>query len=335
MKKRYTDTINQALKNLENATDEEIRELLEAGIFDQLLRAIALPKVDTNKTIYEHLLDQKWRLTTLAFLRHAIQNNYAIKGKVNKQDVRVSPHYIQWFDDGVMFLQGENPFEGLIGLYQDGDVKFAISARDAAKGEKLGPNDFIFISVNETDQYFNKSQPIKNQNQLEEAVKELEELLESKSTNEDDYQEYLQSNPWVFGALYKEVQSHRVLDDENIPDFTGIRVRDGARDIVEIKQPFLALFRKNGKFRSEFNEAWNQAERYLDFSRRESDYLFRQKGLKFENPHCYLLLGYVLSKNEIRKLRAKERMNPAITIYTYEDLLTLAHSTVEFIKKLL
>lgn len=337
MREEHQEAINKALSIIEGATDAEIKEYLEAGVFNQFLLAIA-PKTFSKKiepVIYEHLLENKWRFTTIALFRHAIQQNYALKGKVAEKDVRVSPDIHQWFDDGVMFLQGEEPFAGLIGLYQDGEVKFAISARDAKEGDKLGPDDFIFVSHNEAGQYFDKSKPIQSQHQLDEAIEVLEELLDSKSTDEGDYQQYLQDNPWIFGARYKKIQSHRAFDDDNIPDFTGVGFRDGARDIFEIKQPFLSLFRKDGKFRSEFNDAWNQAERYLDFARRESDYLLRQKGLRFENPHCYLLLGHGLSDNEVRALRAKERMNPAITIFTYEDLLMLAKNTVSFIKKLL
>jgi len=77
-------------------------------------------------------------------LRHAITHNYSIKGTVEGNPVFVSPDFHQWFPGGVMFLQGKNRFEGLIGHYQNGEVKFAIAARDVRGREQLGPDDFIF-----------------------------------------------------------------------------------------------------------------------------------------------------------------------------------------------
>jgi TPR repeat protein len=40
---------------------------------------------------------------------------------------------------------------------------------------------------------------------------------------------------------------------------------------------------RDGEFHSNFNDAWNQAERYVTFARDERDYLLRQKNLRFEN----------------------------------------------------
>ena len=80
---------------------------------------------------------------------------------------------------------------------------------------------------------------------------------------------------------YKLVQRHTQFDNENIPDFTAIRTHDDYRDIFEIKQPFLNLFRQTKGFTSEFHDSSNQVERYLNFVRENKDYLRRSKG--FEN----------------------------------------------------
>lgn len=333
-KKRLDEVLHEAIKIIESSDDKDIPNLLGDGILQSLLEAIAYPKSNQEQTIYDYLLENKHKLQLLAHIRLAIHRNYAIKGKLREADVFVSPWHIQWFNDGVMFLQGGKQFEGLIGLYQNGRVKFGIAKREIKGGEKIGPDDLEFVDVEEMGERYSQPSIPKSFKDLDKAISDLEELFKNEENDESEYQNYFMKNHWVFGAKYKLIESHKTFNDDNIPDFTGIRVRDSARDIIEIKPPFLPLFTQHNHFRAEFNAAWNQAERYLDFARQEADYLKRQKHLIFENPKCYLLAGYNLSEKQIKEIRRKERMNYAITILTYNDLLVMAKSTVEFVKNL-
>ena len=326
--------IQEASEIIQEVSDVEAEKILGDGVLDLLLRSILKPKTDFPEiSIYDYLLQNKHRATLVALLRHAITHNYSIKGTVEGSPVFVSPDFHQWFQDGVMFLQGEQQFEGLIGLYQDGEIKFAIAARDAREGEQLGTDDFIFISIEEMKERFKRIEP-KTLNSLDAAVKHLEYLLENQINDESEYQSLLEENPWMLGAEYGAIDSHRALDDRNIPDFTGVRVHDGCRDIIEIKTPFLPLFQTRGEeFRSDFNAAWNQAERYIDFALTDSDYL-RRRGLMFENPKCYLLIGYALTDEQRKKIAVKERGHPHIHVLTYEDFITYAKATIQFAKNL-
>ena len=178
-----------------------------------------------------------------------------------------------------------------------------------------------------------KTIPSKALTDLETPLQELNDLLHNRNEDEVKYQEFLEKYPWILGVQYEKIQRHSNFDDKNIPDFTCVRIHDKYRDIIEIKQPFLTIFRKDGEFSSEFNDAWNQAERYLNFAREEKDYL-RRKGLNFDNPKCSLIIGFKLSDEELSKMRTKGRLNPAIGLLTYDDLVVFAKTTVDFIKKL-
>jgi hypothetical protein len=160
------------------------------------------------------------------------------------------------------------------------------------------------------------------------ALIQLELLLEDKVEDEGRYQEFLETNPWILGGHHSRIDRHTNLDDENIPDFTGVRHYDTHRDIVEFKQPFLPLFKKDGGFSAAFNDAWGQAERYLIFARRERDYLAR-KGLSFENPRCFLVAGYKLTSEQLRLIRDKESLNPAMTVLTYESVIMIGKGLVD------
>lgn len=327
---RGKQIINELSDILQQLSDVEVGILLDTGTMHELMLSILDPsKAKEYPNIAEFLLANKTRSTLFAFIRHAITQNYSIKGK-NKEGIEgyVSPYFVQWFEDGVMFLEGQERFAGLIGLYHNKEVRYAIAAKDARPGEELGPDFFEFISIDDF-----KAIPTKILSDLEKPIHELQELLDKKNTDEAKYQEFLEKYPWILGAQYEKVQSHKNFDDKNIPDFTCIRVHDKYRDIIEIKQPFMPIFRKDGEFSSEFNDAWNQVERYLNFAREEKDYL-RRKGLNFDNPKCYLILGFQLSNEELSKMRTKGRLNPAIGILTYDDLLVFTKTTVEFVKNL-
>lgn len=335
-KQRLDNLLSKASEIIKSVPDSDIPGLLGDGVIDDFLKAIANPKTNKEQGIYDYLLANKYRLQLLALMRLAIHSNYCIKATIQGTgaDAYVSPNHIQWYDNGVMFLQGENRFEGLIGLYEDGRVKFAVSKRDMRGGESVGPEALEFFDVEEMQNRTQQPSVPQTIDALDHAMTELQSLLRQKQKDEGTYHEYFIRHPWVFGAQYTRIDSHRALNDENIPDFTAVRVRDSARDIIEIKPPFLPLFKSKKSFRAEFNDAWNQAEQYLDFVRYESDYLRRQKGLFFDNPKCYLLAGYNLTEAQLKELRRKERMNPAITILTYDDLLAMAKSTVAFVKAL-
>jgi hypothetical protein len=323
-----------AVSQLTKITDQDVPQVFRNGLLDRFLMGISpLFRTEEYTSVYEYLLRHKQGIATLASIRNAITQSYSIEGNINGCPVYVSPLDVQWYEDGVMFLQGEEKFAGLAGLYQDGRVKFAVCARDVKKGRNLEPSDFLFIDAEVAAKQLTATSQLE-QAQLQQAVIELTQLLKKQEEQESKYQYFLKKYPWSFGAQYGSVHSHQEFNDENIPDFSGVRIRDGARDIIEIKNPFLKLFRADGEFTSDFYHAWNQVERYLDFARREPDYLRRQKGLRFENPHCYLIAGYCLSEKQIDKLHVKERMNPAITILTYDDLLTLIDGTVKFVEKL-
>lgn len=181
-------------------------------------------------------------------------------------------------------------------------------------------------------QYYETLTFIDSLHPIDQALGELLHLLDTREEDESAYQSWFERYPWAFGAMYSRIESHRFFNESNIPDFTAVRVKDSARDILEIKQPFVKLFRADGEFSAEFNAAWNQAERYVAFARQEHDYL-RRKGLVFDNPSCHLILGYALSSSEMASIRRKESMNPWVTVLTYDDVCRLVETTINLTRR--
>lgn len=329
------DKLAVAISALEQLSDHQLRVLGEGDLLPRLVKALAplrVPAEEQGQLIYDYLLRHKNGLQLLAWLRLAIQVDYSFQGSVQGERVFVSPDNHQWYSDGVMFLQGLERFGGQLGLYRNGQVLFAVTARAISKGEDIGPNDLLYVDIPTAIAAADKQRREKQPPDL--AFSELEKLLASEENRESEFHAYLERRAWAFGLQYSAIESHRALDDRRIPDFTGVRARDGARDIVEIKRPTVSLFRADGEFSADFLRMWTQAERYLDFARENADYLAKEKGLRFDCPRCILIAGWNLSDQQLRTVRSKQRMNPAIDFYTYNDLLTLVRNTLNKVKEL-
>jgi len=230
-----------------------------------------------------------------------------------------------------MFFDGEKPYEGMIGKYDGSEISFGVAARYVAAGEPVGPNDIEFIPLEQTRAKL--AELVEASAAARRApLQRLDDLLAGKDNVEANYQALLREYPWSLGLRWRLVERHEQLDGRNIPDFTGLRADRNVHDIIEVKPPFMPLFRENGEFRAEFNAAWNQCERYLDFVDREADYLRRQKELYFENARCYLIAGYRLTPDQLVKIRRKERMNPRIEVQTFEDIRLFMENTLKFVE---
>lgn len=167
--------INSSLKNLD---DEQFKELIATGIFTNFLTSILNPKISSKyENLQEFFFKNKNKLSFMAGLRYVITENYSFKGNVNNSPVFVSPFHSQWIEGGVIFLQGENKFTGLIGLYDSNkDLYFARSKKDFSSGESIDLRkdlffDFIYQKINkdkelddeQKKQVIDKLEDIKNE----------------------------------------------------------------------------------------------------------------------------------------------------------------------------
>lgn len=321
---------------VEALPDEQIYHLLEDGEIEGLLKAFLDPKtVSEHASVGEFFLANKHRAWFLAALRAMITRAYSIKVTTKSGHYSyVSPCHIQGVEDGVLLLEGKEQFAGSIAKYKDGEAQYAIAARDVKPGEDMELEDFKFIALEEYKS-IRKAGLLPTDTGLDAPVKKLELLLSTEIEAEAEYQQLLADYPWMLGMQYRQFERHTILDDKNIPDFTGVRTGgDGFRDVFELKSPFLQLTRKNGKWNSSFHDSWQQAEDRIDFIERNVDYLYREKGLNFDNPRCHLVLGYGLGTATLKELRAKARQYPKIVVTTYDNLLAYAKGTISAIRRL-
>lgn len=323
-------SIRNFIDATKSLTKEDYAELFSSQeLQDELQKAML---VFPGGNIYAWMEENKLPWIFWSFVYRVINNQMSIKVRLNTgYEAFISPTIEQIIKDGVTFLQGANRMEGLLCGYKDGKILVAHIKRDVPQGEKLTSNDFDFIELDSNGKLPAKTEQTYS---FKDADFCLNELIRTDPDNEAAFQNYFARFPWVFGMQYKQVQSHQKFDDANIPDFSAVNARNGLRDIIEIKPPGLRMFGKNGSPLAAFHSSISQCERYIDFSDTNRDYLRNEKGLLFDAPIAILIVGWDLSRESLKELRRKERLNPRIKIHTYNDILTSIRSMKEVINKL-
>jgi len=314
--------------------DEDVPEGVSATMLRDLLGALmpVLGAVE-GQGPYEWLTTNRNRGAVLAALRFNISRNYSPVVQLDTgQRAHISPTHALPRDGGVMFTQGGKRWQGLICKFKDGEVRFAVTARDVADGEWMTEDDFNFVSLEEVRESVGAKA---DRTAPQEAVNELEQLVNAVGASEHQFQELLERAPWMFGASHRVVASHQALNDENIPDFTAVRTAGGSRDIVEIKRPDSPVLTAGGHLTAEFLRAWTQAAHYVAFATRNAGHLLDAKGWRFENPQCYLLYGNRHDAAEWRAIRNHQQANPArVHVLSYSDLLAQAKHVLAFAERL-
>jgi hypothetical protein len=217
MNKSSASDIDRGRELLKQLTDfcHQVSDAAVGEVLDEVhIREFVESILDTSKSaifpsIAEFYLANKFRGATIARLRLDISQTAAIVGKKDDKTAFVSPHAFQWFDDGVMLLEGPNPFEGFIMLYRGGELKCGIAARSIPAGKEIEPSDLEFVGLEQANKQLkdNKVPPIER---LDAPAIELEKLLNANESNEKKYQELFERFPWSLGnGVFKVATTHQ------------------------------------------------------------------------------------------------------------------------------
>lgn len=320
--RRARELVDELTDVVDGLTDLEVGKALGDGILDNFVRAILDPaEVSEHSSIADFFLENRNRAALLAALRVGITRYYSYEVEKEGQTGYAAPSHHQWYEDAVMLLEGTDRFQGHIARYNGDTIEYMTAGREIEAGENVGPEDVEWISLEEVRKRLVETSA-STETPLQSALGRLENMLEEEVNDENEYQELLEEAPWAFEARFKEIQRHEALDDENIPDFTGVRVKDDFHDIIEIKPPFTNYFKDTtGELNANFKDAWGQAIRYLRYAERNRRGLLEEKGLRFDSPECYLVLGYNFNDEERKKLLEWQKGNRAlIHVVTYDEL---------------
>lgn len=311
---------------VEQANDRDAEQILGEGQLEALLKAVLPQRRRSSKTTYDYLASQKRRASLMAQVRHAINGAYSFSTGLD--GLVISPTRVQWFYDGLTFIEGTEPFSGVVGLYRNGELRYGLDVKDATANGSLGPSEADFVSLPAAKKSFAAAAKPPRA-----ALLELEQLRENGADQRDPWLALLEHNPWFLGAQHCRLV-RLTNQDANMPELFAERVEDGAHDVLLLGQPSASVFGKSGRMQRSFQDTLYQAEQTLSFVQRQAEYLEREYTLSIRRPRVFVIAGRGLSPSERDQLRQyADARHAEVRVLSYDDLAHLAQRTAEFFQQ--
>tara|TARA_R110002167_G_scaffold110677_9_gene281509 strand:+ start:5475 stop:6542 length:1068 start_codon:yes stop_codon:yes gene_type:complete len=165
--------------------------------------------------------------------------------------------------------------------------------------------------------------------EMQHAVSELQNNLDSDINDENTYQEWCQNHSWAFGSAYIVNDEVRNISASDNLDMLLPTVIAGYRDLVELKRPNMQVLNYDNSHRnyywtSDVSKAIGQCHRYLDILHEvAANGLRDHPEIVAYHPRAIIVIGRSSDWDET-KLRALHGLNhrlSSVSVMTYDQLL--------------
>lgn len=174
------------------------------------------------------------------------------------------------------------------------------------------------------------------------AVSELRQHIESGNNEESVYQKWCEKHPWSFGNAYLVNQEDvRNISNHDNLDIVLSNVIAGYRDIVELKRPDMDVIyfdsaHRNYYFSSDVSKAIGQCHRYIDvFQEVASKGLRDHPEMVAYYPKATIVIGrsFDWSEEKQKGLYGLNNRLSGIKIMTYDHLLLQGERLVQMLNR--
>ena len=168
------------------------------------------------------------------------------------------------------------------------------------------------------------------------ALQEFRRLIDDNET-ERIYQQFLESNYWIFGSEYSELLPNRILTVGDQLDFPLRRTVDGYIEVIEIKRPtpdaplFIGSTRLHP--RSEVSEAVAQAQGYLEQLDKDHYRILAEFGIEVSKARAIVVIGRDGDKKQQDALRLHNAGLTRVEVITFDQLSKIAERILKIIAK--
>lgn len=177
-------------------------------------------------------------------------------------------------------------------------------------------------------------------------IAEFEDIVNSQTANESDYQRFFESNPHFLSGLdYGRVHAQPILfKDEGgrlIPDFFMEQMNSKWSAILDLKKPYesMVIRRRNRVYFAQWvQEAISQLQYYQEwFESPHNRSTFAQiQGIsaKVYRPKMVLVAGRLHHFiDDVERIRLLSNQDPSLDLWTYDDVLDRAKRYQKFVMR--
>ncbi|WP_160165589.1 Shedu anti-phage system protein SduA domain-containing protein [Natronobacterium lacisalsi] len=220
----------------------------------------------------------------------------------------------------------------------------SIQSADSAEAERLAAlliesvgkvekdiHDFEEFSDNVSDDIF-KVENLVGYARTERAVNKFKGLIQENAV-EDEYQDFLEEHPWLFGNRYIEPTENREFTRDEEVDFC-LETIDGYYDIFEIKRPGHEVMNYDSSHDTYYpshrlSKAVAQTENYIKEIEANHGDILRRDGLDLLKPRGTIVIGSDLGSDEKEGLRVFNSYLNRVRVRTYTDIASMGERLLE------
>lgn len=171
------------------------------------------------------------------------------------------------------------------------------------------------------------------------AYGDLLRLIQDDATSEQELQQLLEKNPWMFGSEYSELLDRRRWSRDDEHDFMLRRTSDGYLEVVEIKTPFVDPLFRHDRGRDTYypsarlSQALGQVMRYIDEVDRARNSIIAKD---HEDPlkiRARLILGRDGDEGHQAALRMLNSHLVRIEVLTFDQLARIAEQVLSIFEE--
>lgn len=202
-----------------------------------------------------------------------------------------------------------------------------------------GMLDTLVERANQNPRLFAEAAAALNLATYNNALQQLEDLIERPGVLERDFQVLLKENPWMFGSEYSELLDIRKLTRDEQQDFVLRRTTDNYIELIEIKTTLDGrnLFNHDQSHNSyypasELSRVLGQVQHYLeqiDTDRSSIALRDREDPLKVR---AKIIIGRDGNDNQKLALRRLNGHLHRIEVLTFDQLLRIARRVVSYLE---
>lgn len=162
------------------------------------------------------------------------------------------------------------------------------------------------------------------------AFDKLKELVDAGNTGETQFQNFLETNAWMFGSEYSELLDRRIWTRDDEQDFMLRRTSDNYLEIIEIKTAFTEpLFLKDKSHdsyypSSKLSPVLGQVIRYIAEIERSRDLILSKDDCDTLKIRARIIIGRDGDKSHQEALRNMNAHLHRIEILTFDQLIRIA-----------